>query len=241
MNTSPIMRIITMNMDVKKFYVFLAFCGLFSTGIAQTGVKNTFTFEGGAGLNAYSIQTSQGFEEAIGASWNFNAMGGYYFHDRVNVNMEYQFHRYFTANDSSRVNRANYISSNRIGVGIRFAIVDNGRYQLSVGGTVGLFDFVAGFEDSLSTVVLYANGIYQNYGFTNNFYFGEKKQLGLFVKLGIVNNPMTIKDIVVNDESRESYQEIEVNKYKFNSIGYYLNLGVAFNLGLSEKRRVDFE
>ncbi|WP_258542487.1 hypothetical protein [Parvicella tangerina] len=225
------MKIIMMNMGAKKLglIVCLLLIGVF--GVSQTETKGNFTFEGGSGLNGYRMQSSQGFGNSTGASWNANGMVGYYFHNRVNVNLEYQFHRYLLGEeDSTTISDANYISSNRLGIGLRYDIVDKPGYRLSVGGTIGVFDFVSGFEDSTSTATIYATGIYQNYGLTNNFYFGEKKLFGLFVKLGIVNNPMTLKDVIINEEHQEVFQGQPLKNYKFNSIGFYLNIGLSLNI-----------
>lgn len=211
-------------------------------GLSQNASKNTFTFEAGAGLDVYRLQTSQSFQESPAASWNYNAMVGYHFHDRVNLNLEFENHTYLIdRTDTTQVASSDYLGSQRLGIGLRFALVDGPLYQLCIGGTVGGFIFGYEISDSLSTASIRANGIYQTYGITNRFLFGKKRMLGIYLKAGVVNNPMTVRDININGESQESYAGVKVDEYKFNSVGYYLNVGLTLNFSGNRRVRSEFK
>jgi hypothetical protein len=219
-----------MNMDVKKIVLGLMGAMLSLSLVAQTADKGTFSLEGGVGGNAYKLESSEGFGSTIGASWDFNLMAGYYFHERVNVNLEFERHTYLTDANDSTGRTTDYLGANRLGVGLRFAVVDRPKYQLLLGGTVGAFNFAYDVSDSLVDASFVAGGIYQTYGITNKFLFGEKGAFGLFLKAGIVNNPMTIRDFVINGEQRDEYLGKPIEEYKFNSLGYYLKFGLVYNI-----------
>lgn len=229
MSMNLITKTIMMNMDVKRLlFVVLTFVGLL--GVAQNGTKNTFTVEGGMGASAYKWETSQDFGTTIAASWDFNLMTGYYFHDRVNVNLEYERHTYLSGNNDSAEFQTDYIGVNRLGIGLRFAVIDNPKYQMTLGGTVGGFNFGYNVSDSSSTASVSARGIYQTYGITNKFYFGKQRNWGIFLKAGFVNNPMTLDQVTINGETSDEFLGKPVEEYKFNSIGYYLRFGFTVDI-----------
>lgn len=223
------MKIIMMNMGVNKLLLIISLNSVLFLGLGQVGAKNSVTFEGGVGGDVYKWQTSQSFGTTTAASWSFNFMAGYNFHERVNVNLEFENHTYITDPDSSDY-RVDYLAAHRLGIGLRYAIIDNPKYQLSLGGTFGGFNFGYDISDSTTTASFRARGIYQTYGITNKFLFGSRGALGLFLKAGIVNNPMTINEIIINGESKEVYQGVPISDYRFISLGYYLKFGITYNI-----------
>lgn len=222
------MMIIMMNMvDRLRKYFFILIALLPITVLGQNASKGMMTFEAGGGVNAYRLQSSQGFGSSPAGSFDINGMIGYYFHKNVNFNLEYENHSYLREVNGM----TEYLGANRIGVGIRYALIDRPKYQLSLGGTVGGFNFGYIVTDSLSVAEFGAKGIYQTYGLTNKFLFGESRKFGLFLKVGLVNNPMTIDKIIINDEEKEELDGIPVRDYKINSIGYYVKLGLTYHFG----------
>lgn len=229
-----------MNMDVKKIMFSAIFGLLLVSGIGQVGVKNTLTLEAGVGGNAYKWQTSETFNSMVAASWDYNIMIGYNFHPRVNASLEFENHTYLTNEDSTQYG-TDYLGAHRIGIGLRYALIDHPKYQLSLGGTVGGFNFGYNISDSSSTASVKAGGIYQTYGFTNKFLFGEKGAFGLFLKAGIVNNPMTISEVIVNGEQKDELDGRPIQDYKFVSLGYYLKFGLTYNFKGDRRVRANFE
>lgn len=151
-----------MSMGVKKLSLIIIFAGFSSQSYAQTGIKKTLSFEGGVGANAYQQQTSQDFGKSIAASWDFNFTDGYYFHDRVNLNNELEAHNYITGEESDSSQYViDYVGSYRAGVGLKYAIIDKPKYQLSIGGSVGGFNFNYNISDSANNASFKANGVYQ--------------------------------------------------------------------------------
>lgn len=206
---------------------------LFGNAFAQNAQKGAFTFELGTGLNGYKLESSQSFDSSPAGSLDFNGMIGYNFHDKVNANLEYENHTYFR----DVTNQTEYLGAHRLGIGLRYAVIDVPSYQLSVGATVGGFNFGYVVKDTASNdVELGAKGIYQTYGITNKFFFGGKKAFGVFLKAGIINNPMTIDKIVVNGENKEELDGVAKSDYKINSIGYYAKFGLMINLVPKQKK-----
>lgn len=235
------MMITTMNMGVRNIFGIIGLFFFLTNTYGQIGVKNTFSLEGGVGGNAYKWQTNQSFGSTVAASWDFNIMAGYYFHDRVNVNLEFEMHNYITGQNDSSSHEIDFVGSYRTGVGLRYAVVDNPKYQLLIGGTVGVFNFAYNIHDSTTTASFKAEGIYQTYGITNKFNLGKSGAFGLMLKAGFVNNPMSIKEIVVNDQVQDEYQGIAVNQYRFNSLGYYLKFGLTYSIIGNRRVRANFK
>lgn len=78
---------------------------------------------------------------------------------------------------------------------------------------------------------------------TNKFLFGKTEAYGLFLKAGVVNNPMTIREITVNGESRDEYLDRPIGQYPFNSIGYYIKIGLTYSIlgNKSDERIPEFK
>lgn len=223
------MKIIMMNMVVNKIGIALIPLIMGSCLFAQHSDKGTVTLEAGLGGNGYKLQTSQGFGSSGAGSWDINVMAGIFTHDRLNFNIEFENHSYLHDQDTGQ-NVTKYLGAQRLGLGIRYALVDRPKYQLLLGGTVGGFQFGYEVSDSNSVANLGAQGIYQTYGFTNKFFFGETGRFGIYLKAGLVNNPMRMSYIEVNGEEHAVFQGIPIGEYRFTSTGYYLKFGFTINI-----------
>lgn len=192
---------------------------------SQNGDKGNVLIEGGIGVNGYNVLNNWGFGSTIAVSTDLNFTVSYITHKRVGFLAEYERHSYFSDPDVN----VQFLGSNRVGVGLAFHIVNKSKFNMDFGMNVGVFDFEYSFiTDNNIPAEVNAQGVYQKLNLTLRKMFGEKGNLGLFFKLGIINNPMQINSLKIDDLESETYMNKPINELILNSAGYYFKLGMTY-------------
>lgn len=226
---------IIMGGNIKStIIVVFVFIGAFIDGksYAQIGDKGILLTEVSGGLSGYSLQTSQDFIESQAVTASLGANVYYNFHENVGFGIEFENHNY--VDDQPDSVDVDYFGATRIGVGTQFHAVNNARFSLSFGMTVGLFSFGQNLKSTDSTSDIRATGVYQNFHVVARYYFGEKARFGIFLKGGLINNPMTFKSFELNGVAYDNLNGISVSDYRVTSTGIHTSIGLTYNWRIKE-------
>jgi len=212
--------------------VLLLFVVVFSLcrSYGQAGEKRNIHFDLSTGLEIFELTFNQDFKKGTGASIDYRFDVAYNTHDRVAVKFGLGSKKYLSDNTS----RDKIISSNQIGLGLLFYMINRPKFSLKLGIDLGVFNFeyrteqVVPKTDTVNVALFTANGVYNKMQLTATKYFGKLKHFGVFLDLGIANNPMKLDNVFYNDKEITSFNNTDIEDIRINSIGGYGHIGLTY-------------
>ena len=193
---------------------------------AQSADKGRINIYSGIGMGLLKASTNLNLQRSeSGVPRLFNLSFDYNTHNQVSLGLE-MHNQNFIIEDSSDVDNMN---SNMIGLTLKFHLLNREKSSAYIGTSVGGFNFEYKITDSLNnTGKVLAKGIYNMIYLGFNKYFG--KVFGLYVKAGLLNQPMQMSNVIINGEADTDWFYKDIDKIKMFMLGGFVNLGIVVKL-----------
>ena len=144
----------------------------------------------------------------------------------VNVNKQISIgleviSQYFITSDTSKVRD---VDGGSLGLNLKYHFLNKEKSSAYVGSSLGVFSFgYKVIDPDFNEGKLIGNGIYNSLFLGYNKYFGNV--FGLFIQTGFINQPMQMDSLVINGNSYDSWNRLQISDWKIKMRGLFVNAG----------------
>jgi hypothetical protein len=223
---------------INKVTILIFICLFINiSAYSQAGDKGNLHFQANYGLDIFKTSNNVRFRKPSltgGTDINFGVQ--YNTHKQVGVRLEVSKIDYID-NDNADVDA--YLNIRGLGLGLNYYVINREKFSLQVGADLGIFNLdhkrdLLDSDSTFSDVSLIARGYYQKLYFNATKYIGKKHQLGLNLKVGVMNAPYRWHELQVNDVNVQKIRGIPTVDIITGQIGLHGSIGLTCYLSMNK-------